>query len=144
MPTVTRFFIRTGLIWFVLALGAALLTELRWLNIPAMRPLYWHMLMVGWITQIIMGVSLWMFPGRSRSDAFKDHLKGWLTFGLLNAGLVLRFISEPVAGPGGSFIWAVLLIVSALLQWLAGAIYILELWPRVQSRKQRLKKRREQ
>ena len=143
MPTVSRFFIKTGLIWFVLALLTALVAELQWLSIPALLPVYWHMLMVGWITQIIIGVSLWMFPGRSRSDAFRDHLKGWLIFIMLNAGLALRFISEPLAGAGAAPVWNGMLAASALLQWIAGGIYILELWPRVQSKKQRLKKRKE-
>ncbi|MDX1640022.1 MAG: hypothetical protein R3281_18835 [Balneolaceae bacterium] len=138
MPTVSRTFIKSGLIWFFFALTCSLTLEMDWLNAPVLRPLYWHMLMVGWITQIIFGVSLWMFPGRSRSDAFREHLKEWMTFGLLNSGLVLRVLSEPMAGRDLLF-WDTILVLSAVLQWGAAVTYLMELWPRVLSKKKRLK-----
>ncbi|MEP7357303.1 MAG: hypothetical protein ABI847_08700, partial [Anaerolineales bacterium] len=59
---------------------------------------------------------------------------GWVTFGLLNAGLLLRVISEPwqslapAALPGG------LLALSAGLQWLAGLAFVANTWPRVKER----------
>lgn len=142
MPTITRWFIKTGLLFFLLSLAAALLAELQWLDIPALRPLYWHMLMVGWITQIIFGISLWMFPGRTRSDAFRDHLKEWTVYLFLNGGLVLRVVSEPMAVSGAGKIWNVLLAASALFQWLAVAVYVWEIWPRVQSKKKQLQNRK--
>jgi hypothetical protein len=142
MPTTTRFFIKSGLIYFVLALAVALLSELQWIPTSVSRPTYWHMLMVGWITQIIMGVSLWMFPGRSRGESIRDHLTSWVTFVLLNAGLLLRFLSEPMVVTGTSDLWNKMLVLSAVLQWLAACAYVVELWPRVQSKQQRLKNSR--
>lgn len=143
MPAISRYFVKSGLVWFVLALAVALITELSLFDPVALRPLYWHMLMVGWITQIIMGVSVWMFPGRNRNEDIKENLPVWITLISLNTGLTLRVVSEPFVNSAKNDIWAVLLVASALLQWSSAVFYVAELWPRVMSKSQRLKKRKE-
>jgi hypothetical protein len=140
MPTFTRWFIKSGMIWFLLAMMAAVLMELDLPELPPLIPLFWHALMVGWITQIIMGVSLWMFPGRKRSEALRDQLKPWSAFWLLNTGLILRFISEPFVVPG-RLLPGVVLILSVILQLSAGAVYVWEMWPRIQSKAKRRQQR---
>jgi hypothetical protein len=49
------------------------------------------------------------------------------TFGLLHTGLWLRVIGEARSSGG-------LLVVAALLQWLAGTGFIVTTWPRVRER----------
>lgn len=110
-------------------------------SFPGLMPLFWHMLMVGWITQIIFGVSIWMFPGRNREEGFKAQKWGWLTFIFLNLGLLLRMVSEPMVVTSTSELWNFLLVLSALLQFSAGLTYLLEMWPRIQSKKQQRKNR---
>lgn len=142
MPVVSRTFVKAGMIYFVLSLIAGLLLEIDAVSMPALMPLFWHMLMVGWITQIIMGVSVWMFPGRNREEGFWNQKWNWLTLILLNAGLVLRLIAEPAIGYSEAQIWPVLLVGSALLQVAAGGTYMIEMWPRIMSKKQQRKKRK--
>lgn len=142
MPKVSRTFIKAGMIYFLFSLLAGLLLEFDQVFIPGLVPLFWHMLMVGWITQIIMGVSIWMYPGRNREEGFKYQKWNWLTFIFLNTGLVLRIISEPVVGISGEELWKILLVFSALLQFLAGITYLVEIWPRVLSKKQQRKQRK--
>ncbi|MDZ7716818.1 MAG: hypothetical protein U5J95_11455 [Balneolaceae bacterium] len=142
MPFISRIFIKAGMVFFALSLIAGLLMEIDIGALPALMPLFWHMLMVGWITQIIFGVSIWMFPGRNRDEGFKAQKWGWLTFFFLNTGLLLRIVSEPLSGVGTSEIWKILLVVSAILQLLAGVSYIIEMWPRIMSKKQQRKKRK--
>jgi hypothetical protein len=132
------------MVFFVLSLVAALIMEIDIAALPAIMPLFWHMLMVGWITQIIFGVSIWMFPGRNREEGFKAQKWGWLTFLFLNAGLVLRIISEPLVSTSASEIWKLLLVGSALLQFVAGVTYLIEMWPRIMSKKQQRKKHKRQ
>lgn len=142
MPLITRLFIKSGLIFFLIALvtGVALQAEL--LNFDGITPLFWHALMVGWITQIIMGVSMWMFPGRIKEESFKNQRWGWLTYGFLNAGLALRFLAEPFVNTPEAVIWEILLVVSAVFQLIAVMTYVIEIWPRVMSKDQRRKKRK--
>lgn len=135
MPLISRIFIKAGMVFFVLSLIAALVMEIDIAALPGIMPLFWHMLMVGWITQIIFGVSIWMFPGRNREEGFKAQKWGWLIFLFLNAGLALRIISEPLVSISPSEIWKVLLVVSAFLQLAAGLTYLIEMWPRIMSKK---------
>lgn len=147
MPLISRTFIKAGMVFFALSLIAGLLMEIDAAAFPGLMPLFWHMLMVGWITQIIFGVSIWMFPGRNREEGFAAQKWGWLTFIFLNLGLLLRLISEPAAVGSPAEIWKILLTMSALLQLAAGISYLVEMWPRIQSKKQQRrsrKKRRQQ
>lgn len=142
MPRITRLFIKAGLIWFLLSLAAGLLSALDPAGLPALMPLFWHMLTVGWITQIIMGVSVWMFPGRTREEGFHAQPKPWLAFLALNAGLMLRLGAEPFAAGRPDPAAAVVLGLSALLQLAGAGAYLLEIWPRVQSKEKRRRQRR--
>lgn len=136
MPTLTRWHLKAGLIYFVLALLLGLGFRLQPVadlpeQIHNFRPLYYHFLMVGWITQIIIGVSIWMFPRASREYPRGDARLGWATFYLLNAGLLLRLFSEPFVNEIQTDIFAIMLFFSGLFQWGAALLYTLNIWSRV-------------
>lgn len=142
MPLITRLFIRSGLIFFLIALLIGVGSQADILNFESITPLFWHALMLGWITQIIMGVSMWMFPGRIKEESFQNQKWGWLTFGFLNMGLGLRMIAEPFVNTSDAGLWKVLLVISAVFQFIAVIAYVIEIWPRVMSKSQRRKKRK--
>ena len=139
MPLLTRWFVRTALVYFVvaLALGTALLTRPLVAAAPALAaawPGYLHMVTVGWITQLIIGVAYWLFPRPDRSrPAPSDHL-GWTAYVLLNGGLLLRVAIEPVATlhPATALRW--LLPLAGSLQLAAAIAFALLVWPRVRGR----------
>ena len=142
MPRVARTFIKTGLIFFLISLFLGMAVEIESLSMPVLMPLFWHTLMVGWITQIIFGVSMWMFPGRTKEEGFKAQIWGWLTYIFLNVGLVFRLVAEPMLSYSDLAIWNVLVLCSALLQVSGGVTYLIEMWPRIMSKKQRRRKRK--
>lgn len=142
MPLITRLFIKSGMIFFLIALLIGVASQSEILHFAGITPLFWHALMVGWITQIIMGVSMWMFPGRIKEENFQNQKWGWLTLGFLNLGLGLRMIAEPFVNITDAALWKVLLVVSAVLQFIAVIAYVIGIWPRVMSKSQRRKKRK--
>ncbi|MGN8226798.1 hypothetical protein ABFW99_014225 [Gracilimonas sp. BCB1] len=142
MPLITRLFLKTGLIYFLGALLVGVLLQVDEVSIPNLTPMFWHMLMVGWITQIIMGISLWMFPGRIKKESFLNQKWAWFTYVFLNLGLVLRFVCEPMILLSQGYHWKVWLLVSAALQFVAVVCYVIEIWPRVLSKKQRRKRKK--
>lgn len=144
MPLITRLFIKSGLIFFVLALLTGIAMQVSWLRFPSISPLFWHMLMVGWITQIIMGISMWMFPGRKKEESFQNQKFSWIAYAGLNIGLALRVIAEPLIYIYPLSFWDAMLILSAGIQFVAIVSYVIEIWPRVMSKKQRRKKRRKE
>ncbi|GIV78832.1 MAG: hypothetical protein KatS3mg050_3226 [Litorilinea sp.] len=139
MPPITRLFVKTALVYFVIALltGLALAANGR-VPLPQfvglLNPVYFHLFMVGWVTQLIIGVAYWMFPKYSREKPRGHDWLSWSTYGLLNTGLILRIFAEPatVLVPG-SF-WGTLLALSATLQWLGGMAFVANTWPRVKEK----------
>lgn len=135
MPPLTRWMLKTSLVYLFLALLVGILQGLRpYLSaaLPFFRtpePVRVHLFVVGWLTLLIFGVVFWMFPKYSQSKPRGHEWLGWLAYGLLNAGLVLRVIGESAGQPGTFFGW--LLVVSAVLQWLAALAFIANTWPRV-------------
>lgn len=142
MPLLTRLFIKSGLIFFLAALIIGVLTQIKTVQFPGMVPLFWHTLTVGWITQIIMGVSMWMFPGRIREENFSNQKWGWMAFLFLNIGLWLRVLAEPLLSISQNETWNMLLVISASFQFVGVSSYVLEIWPRVMSKKQKRQKRK--
>lgn len=94
-------------------------------------PTYVHLLVLGWLTQLIFGVAHWMFPRpRAMASPWSTRL-GWMTYAGLNLGLVLRALAEssPAAGwqrPG--------FVTAAVLQLVAGWAFVVMIWPRLRER----------
>jgi hypothetical protein len=136
MPPLTRWYIKTALAYFVTSLLVGAIVAARpLLNLPpalaALAPVYIHLLMVGWITQLIFGVAHWMFPKFSKEMPRGSDQLAVAVYLLLNAGLILRAIGEPLQAFQPDAGWGWLLAISAVLQWLAGMSFVANTWPRV-------------
>lgn len=135
MPPLTRWFIKAALIYLVLALCVGILLALPIeAAISGLFPVYLHMLTFGWLSQLIFGVAMWMFPKYSSAHPRGYEKLGWFTFISLNAGLILRIIFEPLnsTSPSPFSGWA--LTLAAILQWLAGITFAINTWPRVKEK----------
>jgi hypothetical protein len=137
MPRLTRFFIKTAMIYLAAALllGAVLAARSVW-TLPTWMggfgPIYFHAFLVGWVTQLIFGVVFWLFPVQDKVRPRGSESLGWATYILLNVGLALRVIAEPIQVARPHPFWGWLLVLSALLQWLAGIGFVINSWRRVQ------------
>jgi hypothetical protein len=139
MPTITRWYLKTSLLYLGLALLlGALQAAAPLLRLPAffslLNPAYFHLFMLGWVAQLIFGIAIWMFPKFSRQQPRGNELLNWIAFGLLNVGLLLRLIAEPLNALQPQSLWGPALAVSAGLQWLAGLTFVINTWPRVKER----------
>jgi hypothetical protein len=136
MPALTRWFIRSGIVCLVAALLLAVLMQspaaARWGWLRVVWPTYLHLLVVGWLTQLIFGVAYWLFPRFSAASPRGSERLGWASLILLDLGLVLRLGGEPWAALGGPA--APLLLAAAVLQLLGGWAFVLNTWPRVRER----------
>lgn len=139
MPTLTRLFIKSSMLYLI---GAMLLLLLISLNatlilpsfVSFLNPVFYHLLVVGWVTQMIFGVIYWMFPIITRQNPRGSLWLGWATYICLNLGLLLRVAGEPLLGiqPKAGYGW--LLVISALLQWMAAVFFVINSWPRIKER----------
>ena len=135
MQTLHRVFIKTAILYLLsgTALGGFLLLNKAWFHFGIQREwitLHNHLISVGFILMMIMGVAYWMFPrpsGVALRDISRDPLP-WSNYILLNLGLLLRVIFEPlndVAIAGHA------LALSALLQMLGIFLFVISIWKRV-------------
>ncbi|HEY8257455.1 MAG TPA: hypothetical protein VIG08_07345 [Gemmatimonadales bacterium] len=136
MPRLTRWLIRAAMFYLMgsLALGIAIQPPIaaRFPLLSALWPTYLHLLVLGWLTQLIFGVAFWMFPRYSAERPRGSDGLGWAAFWLLNAGLLVRAVAEPwhaVSGHGGS-----LLVIAAAFQLGGGLAFAANTWPRVRER----------
>ena len=104
----------------------------RWLRAVYLSQL--HLLVVGWITQLAIGVAYWMFPRFRKEEnpepRGSDRLT-WAVFVLLNAGLLLRFAFEPFYLMGPSTWLAATVALAGVLQALAALGFAALIWGRV-------------
>lgn len=141
MPPLTRWFIKFSFVYLILGLlsGLFLAAQGVWNFYPPaalLFPTYFHLIAEGWITMLIVGVVFWMFPKYSMEKPRRSEELARASFYLLNAGLLLRIISEPANeyyAASVSF-WAVLLTLAALLQWLGGMAFVINTWERVKEK----------
>ena len=132
MPLLTRTFIKTALVYLALALLLGILLTLHVSN--GFFPVYIHLLVFGWLTQLIFGVVYWMFPKYSSQLPRGREALSWVTYGALNIGLILRAIAEPLQASQANNLFGALLVLSAILQWLAGVAFIANTWQRVKEK----------
>ena len=139
MPAITRWYVRTSMVYLIAGLSLAVLLALaQVVELPkllqAAGPVYFHLFLVGWVTQLIMGIVFWMFPKYSKERPRGREGLAVATYILLNAGLLLRMLREPGAAVSVSPLWSWVLVLSATLQWLAGMLFVANTWGRVKER----------
>ncbi len=139
MPRLTRYFIKTSLVYLAIALALGVVLAARAaFDLPAefaaLSPVFFHLLMVGWAAQLIFGMLFWMLPKQSKEHPRGDERLAWAAYLLINIGLVLRAGGEPLVALRSDLGLGWLLGVSALLQLIGGWAFILNAWPRVKER----------
>src|SRR4029453_12819804 len=124
------------MLYLVVALAVSILMQsdlsLRIPVIGVFWPTYLHLLVVGWLTQLIFGVAFWIFPKHPSGPRRGSDRLGWICFALLNLGLAIRLVADPLQALGRPF--ATLLVASAVAQLLAGWAFVANTWPRVRER----------
>lgn len=134
MPDVTRLYVHTAWLYFLFGVlsGAAFLAYYGVTGGRAPYPLvvaHAHALLVGWAAQWVMGIAYWMYPRPPGTKARPRPAR--VAFVLLNIGLLLRLVFEPL----GLFLVNPLqgpaLVVSALLQAMAAVLFVGSIWERI-------------
>ncbi len=132
MPLLTRTFIKTAMVCLAFALVLGILLASGVTN--GLFPVYIHLLVFGWLTQLIFGVVFWMFPKYSVEKPRGSEALGWWTYALLNIGLLLRAIAEPIQSDQPNPLGGWMLILSASLQFLSGMLFVVNSWERVKEK----------
>jgi hypothetical protein len=141
MPPLARIYVKAAFLYLMVAfvLGALMMLDQwlgfgRWLKTVYLSQL--HLLVVGWITQLAIGVAYWIFPrflkAQDPRPRGSDAL-AWAVFLCLNAGLLLRFLFEPFYLMGPSPRLAALIALSGVLQAAAAVGFGWLIWGRIRA-----------
>lgn len=140
--------VRAALIWLAIGFtfGGLMLADAsvpgNWRNWFA--PTHGHVLFVGWFLQFAVGVAYWLLP-RNRTDVAPlgyNERTAFLSFILLNTGLLIRVVAEPAPRIGYMASGVdEMLVISAIAHVGAIGIIVVQLWNRVIPRHARRQKR---
>jgi len=131
-----RRFIKTAILFlFVgLAYGASLLYRREILGIwpsPHQVSAHSHVVGIGFVIFLILGVALWLFPRPAKHDERYRPERIRLAWWILAPATATRFVAE-AAGPGAAGGWLGWTILIAGLAQIAGlALYFHTMWPRI-------------
>ena len=139
MPFVPRLFVKAGIVYLMLTfvLGAVLLIlEALGHSAPFIIGIeHGHMGFVGWLVNTVIGVALWLLPlNRKAFPQTQGRYPETLAraaFILLNVGLPLRLIVEPLHQSRPTALTSALLIVAAIFQVAAILVVGVIAWQRV-------------
>ena len=141
MDRLTSIMLRLALGWLVIGfvIGGAMLTDR---EVPGqwrlwLAPGHGHMLFVGWFLQFVIGVAYWLLPRKRspRQPVGYVERPAYIAVAALNSGLMFRVGAEAAERSGhANDLSFTALVIAAVLQILAAAIFVVQLWPRVAAR----------
>ena len=136
MFSTVRRFIKTAILFLFtgLAYGGWLLYRREILGIwptPHQVSAHSHLVAIGFVMFLILGVALWMFPRPARDDDRYRPRRIEIAWWLLAPATALRFVAEATgpAEPGGWHGWVI--VAAAAAQFVGFALYFHTMWPRI-------------
>jgi cbb3-type cytochrome oxidase subunit 1 len=137
MPPLVRRYIKTSFVFLVAGLvlgGYILVAEFAVGRHPPRLFItaHVHLLLVGFMLMIVMGVATWMFPRPGRDDARYRPAVAEAVYWIMTLGTALRAISEVAAGvaEGGASLRG-LIVLGGAAQLVGALLFVVNMWWRV-------------
>lgn len=90
-----------------------------------------HLLLVGFMLMIVMGVATWMFPRPARDDTRYRPELAEAVYWVMTGSTALRAVAEIGAGLTGAPVLRVLITLGGLGQLAGAALFVANMWWRV-------------
>jgi cbb3-type cytochrome oxidase subunit 1 len=90
-----------------------------------------HLLLVGFMLMVVMGVATWMFPRPARDDARYRPELAEAVYWTMTAATVLRAASEIAGSFTPAPAWRLAIAAGGLGQLVATALFVVNMWTRV-------------
>ncbi|MDY6979772.1 MAG: cbb3-type cytochrome c oxidase subunit I [Pseudomonadota bacterium] len=138
MTELPRRFVKTAFVFLILGLllGGWMLLQRElhgeWPH-PYLVSAHTHIMFVGFVMFMILGVALWLFPKPSRDDPRyrESMIRG--VYWLLLGGTLLRAGGELGRGMGDAALLPWVVIAGGALQIIAIALYVWTMWKRIRT-----------
>jgi heme/copper-type cytochrome/quinol oxidase subunit 1 len=136
MPPLVRRYVKTSLVFLLLGLllgGYIVVAEFALGTHPS--PLFItahvHLLLVGFMLMIVMGVATWMFPKAAGDDTRYRPGVAEIVYWVLTVATGGRAVAEIVVGLTGAPALRAAIVAGGLAQIAAAALFIVNIWWRV-------------
>jgi cbb3-type cytochrome oxidase subunit 1 len=90
-----------------------------------------HLLLVGFMLMIVMGVATWMFPRPARDDVRYRPELAEAVYWVITLATAMRATAEVLLGATGAAAFGPLVALGGLGQIAAAALFVLNMWWRV-------------
>lgn len=138
MFSTVRYFIKTSLIFLFVGLASGIYMSFsRYISGTGVTQeiisAHTHIILVGSVMMMIMGVALWFFPKPEKED--KRYKPGLIlfTYYLISSATALRFIFQVMAGILFTKWINYLVTITSTLQVIAFIIFFYSMWGRIRS-----------
>jgi heme/copper-type cytochrome/quinol oxidase subunit 1 len=136
MHSLVRLYIKTAVGFLVagLVLGGYLLARRELLGIhatPYEVSAHTHVILVGFVMTMILGVALWLFPRPAKEDIRYRPAVAVAAYWLLTLGTAARTIAEMAKRPGAGSWIAWIIVMSAAAQIAALLLFFHTMWSRI-------------
>lgn len=138
MHSLVRRYIKTAIGFLVAGLAVGLwMVARRELRNVAPTPLqisaHTHVILVGFVMTMILGVALWLFPRPDKSDARYKPVLAEVSYWLLTVGTAGRFIAELTRESTASPLARWTIVAASAAQVLALLIFFHTMWSRIRA-----------
>ena len=136
MPPLIRRYIKTSFVFLVAGLllgGYIVVSELVLGAWPArlLVTAHAHLLLVGFMLMLVMGVATWMFPRPARDDPRYRPALAEAVYWVMALGTAVRATAEVGAALTGAPALRLLVAAGGLAQLLGAGLFVVNMWSRV-------------
>jgi Cytochrome C and Quinol oxidase polypeptide I len=136
MPPLVRRYIKTSFAFLVLGLllGGWIIVAEFVLGAWPPRLLvtaHVHLLLVGFMLMIVMGVATWMFPRPAREDTRYRPGLAQTVYWVMTISTAVRAAAEVGAGVSGAPMLRLLIALGGIGQLVGAALFVVNMWRRV-------------
>ena len=136
MTPLVRRYIKTSFVFLVLGLALGAYLIVAQFGVGAYPPrlvvtAHLHLLLVGFMLLIVMGVATWMFPRPARDDPRYRPELAEAVYWIMTVSTCLRALAEILAGYTDSAALRVLVALGGLGQTGGVLLFVVNMWTRV-------------
>ncbi|MBZ0198263.1 MAG: hypothetical protein K8H86_00230, partial [Ignavibacteriaceae bacterium] len=92
-----------------------------------------HIILVGSVMMMIMGVALWFFPRPEKTDKKYNPSLIWVTYWLMTIATALRFVTQLIASYYYIQWINISIVILSSLQVLAMILFFYSMWGRIRA-----------
>lgn len=90
-----------------------------------------HVIMIGFVMMMIMGVAIWFFPRAEKDDKKYNPDIILLIYGMISISTLTRFISEIINGYVNDPISGIIIFIASFGQVLSFILFFYSIWGRI-------------